>query len=34
MTQDQYGQARDSGPVRGQVVEDNGTEEYPDDQDK
>ena len=34
MTQDQYGQARDSGPVRGQVVEDDGTEEYSDDQDK
>ncbi len=34
MTQDQYGQARDSGPVRGQVVEDDETEEFSDGQDK
>ena len=34
MTQDQYGQARDSGPVRGQVVEDDETEEFADGQDK
>jgi hypothetical protein len=34
MTQDQYGQAQDSGPVRGQVVEDDETEEFSDGQDK
>ncbi len=34
MTQDQYGQARDSGAVRGQVVEDDETEEFSDGQEK
>jgi len=34
MTQDQYGQARDSGYVSGQVVEDDDTGEYADDQGK
>src|SRR5271165_2810809 len=34
MTQDQYGQARDSGPVRGQLAEDDEADEFSEDQEK